>query len=65
MLSMRRWVHDRTIEPTGAGGTTLTDRITIGPRRHLLLMGPVLCRVLQAFFGHRHRRLARYFAKAG
>lgn len=62
MLSMRRWAHDRTVEPIDQQHTVVTDRITIGPRLFLLPLGPVLCRVLSAFFGHRHRRLSRHFA---
>lgn len=60
MLSMRRWVHDRTVEPTSSGALVI-DRVTVGPRLPMLLMGPILVRVLGAFFGHRHRRLARHF----
>lgn len=60
MLSMRRWVHDRTIESIGTGATVI-DRVTIGPRLPMRLIGPVLVRVLRAFFGHRHRRLTRHF----
>lgn len=62
MMSLRRWVHDRTVEAVTEAHTEVIDRITIGPRLHLLLMGPLLQRVLLAFFGHRHRQLARHFA---
>lgn len=61
MMSMRRWVHDRTVEPIDGGRAKVIDRITIGPRLHVLPMGPVLRAVLRAFFGHRHRRLLRHF----
>jgi len=60
MLTMRRWVHDRTIVSTDTGATVI-DRVILGPRLPMLLMGPVLARVVRAFFGHRHRRLARHF----
>jgi ligand-binding SRPBCC domain-containing protein len=57
---MRRWEHERTLEPIGDTGTRVTDRITLEPR--LPGVGTVLARVLLAFFRHRHRRLARHFA---
>jgi ligand-binding SRPBCC domain-containing protein len=59
MLSQRRWVHDRRLEPA-ADGCRVTDRISFEPR--LALLGPLLRPVLQAVFRHRHRRLGRYFA---
>lgn len=62
MMSMRRWVHDRTVQPIDDQRAEVIDRITIGPRRHLLLIGPVLLRVMHAYFGHRHRRLVRHFS---
>ena len=62
MLSMRRWVHDRTVEPVDDQRAEVIDRITIGPRWHLVLMGPVLLRVVRAYFAHRHRRLVQHFS---
>lgn len=62
MLSMRRWVHDRTVEPT-SDGTVVTDRVTLEPRLLLRRLGPVLRVVVAALFAHRHRRLAEYFAE--
>ncbi len=64
MLSMRRWVHDRTVEPAAGDPTRtlVTDRITLAPRLPMRWAGPLLCRLLGAFFSHRHRRLARHFA---
>lgn len=62
MLSMRRWVHERTVSPV-PDGTEVVDTITLGPRLPLLLAGPLLRRVVAAFFAHRHRRLARHFAR--
>ncbi|RLV56753.1 steryl acetyl hydrolase [Aeromicrobium phragmitis] len=60
MLSMRAWIHDRTVEPAG-NRTVVTDRVTFEPRLPLSVAGPVLSGVIQAFFAHRHRRLRRYF----
>lgn len=62
MLSMRRWVHERTVEPVDAGHAAVTDRITFSPRLHVIMIGPLLLWALRAFFAHRHRRLARHFA---
>lgn len=60
MLSMRRWVHERTVDPAGSGAVVV-DQVSVGPRLPLILVGPVLVRVVGAFFRHRHRRLARHF----
>ncbi|MEJ2871266.1 hypothetical protein WCD74_26140 [Actinomycetospora sp. OC33-EN08] len=62
MLSMRRWVHERTLTPAPGGGTDVEDRIVLVPRIALRWAGPVLRTVLAAFFRHRHHRLARHFA---
>jgi hypothetical protein len=61
MASMRRWVHERTVEAAPAHGTTVTDRVTFAPRGPLVVLGPLLQRVISAFFAHRHRRLRRHF----
>lgn len=58
MLSQRRWVHERRLEPV-ADGTRVTDRIEFEPR--LAVLGPLLRPVFHAVFRHRHRRLARFF----
>ena len=63
MASMRAWVHDRTVEPTGIDSTLVTDRISMTPRMLLTPAGPLLRRTLEAFFAHRHRRLAAHFAR--
>ena len=56
MLSMRRWEHERWIEPDGDGACTLHDRLTFTPRL------PVpLAPVVRAIFRHRHRRLRKRF----
>jgi hypothetical protein len=60
MASMRHWEHERTLEPLGDGSSTrVTDRLTLEPR--IGVLAGVLARVVSAFFGHRHRRLAGYF----
>ncbi|TCK25791.1 hypothetical protein [Pseudonocardia endophytica] len=63
MLSMRTWGHERTLTPAAAGGTLVTDRVTLGPRGPLVCAGPLLRAVLGAFFDHRHRRLVRHFTR--
>lgn len=63
MLSMRSWVHDRTVEPTDAGSTLVTDRVSMTPRVLFTPAAPILLRLIAAFFAHRHRRLAAYFAR--
>jgi ligand-binding SRPBCC domain-containing protein len=65
MLSMRRWQHERTLTPQGAGQTILRDRITFEPRVPLMFAAPVIARGLHALFGHRHRRLRRHFSSGG
>jgi ligand-binding SRPBCC domain-containing protein len=60
MASMRNWEHERTLTPLDDGTTRVTDRITFEPR--IPGVGAIFARVFRAFFGHRHRRLARYFA---
>ncbi len=59
MLSMRRWEHERVVEPAGNQTTVVFDRVTFEAR--LPVLTPVLARVIGRFFGHRHRRLAHYF----
>jgi ligand-binding SRPBCC domain-containing protein len=61
MASMRRWEHERTLAALDDGSTRVTDRITFEPR--VPGIGAILGRVLAAFFGHRHRRLARHFGR--
>lgn len=54
-LLQRRWDHDRTLTPDGAG-TIVTDRVTFAPR----IGGARLVRpLIKALFEHRHRRLRR------
>ena len=56
MLSQRVWEHDRTIEPSGEGGCTITDRVSWQPR--LGLPGRPLRPVIAWFFRHRHKVMA-------
>ncbi|WP_395838716.1 hypothetical protein [Cystobacter fuscus] len=63
MASMRCWEHERVLVARG-GSTEVTDRVTFVPRWGLLWARPMLARVVREFFAHRHRRLARYFARA-
>jgi ligand-binding SRPBCC domain-containing protein len=60
MLSMRVWEHERTLEPDGASGCRVRDRLSFEPR--VPGMGPLLERIIRATFRHRHRRLRRRFA---
>jgi len=59
MLSQRRWIHERTLEPV-TGGCRVTDRIQFEPR--LPGVGRAFLPVYRFFFRHRHRRLARWFS---
>lgn len=60
MISMSRWTHERTLREVGPDQTEVTDRLTLTPR--VPLLGPVLRRVINAFFGHRQRRLQKWFS---
>lgn len=61
MLSMRLWRHERTLEPAGDARTVVRDRLTFELRSPLRVLTPVIATGIGALFGHRHRRLARYF----
>ncbi|AMO61897.1 Uncharacterized conserved protein [Mycolicibacterium phlei] len=65
MLSMRRWRHERTLEPTADGRTEVRDRVIFEPRTLLRPLSPLLAAGVGAFFSHRHRRLARHFGSGG
>jgi ligand-binding SRPBCC domain-containing protein len=58
MLSMRRWIHERSVE-AAPGGATLTDRITFELK--VPGVGGVLARLLGLVFRNRHRNLVRLF----
>jgi ligand-binding SRPBCC domain-containing protein len=62
MLSQRRWIHERILEPV-EGGCRVTDRIQFEPR--LPLGGRAFLALFRFFFRHRHRRLAHYFSTEG
>ena len=62
MLSQRRWIHERILEPVD-GGCRVTDRIGFEPR--LAVGGRVFLAVFRFFFRHRHRRLGRFFSTEG
>jgi ligand-binding SRPBCC domain-containing protein len=64
MLSMRSWRHQRTVEPDGDAKTVVRDRLTFELRTPLRPLTPIVTRGIGALFGHRHRRLQRYFANA-
>ena len=59
MLSQRLWEHERTLEPSGAQGCLITDRVRWQPRRGV--PGAALRPLIGAFFRHRHARLRRRF----
>lgn len=59
MLSMRRWEHERIVEPVRGDATSVLDRVTLEAR--LPLLTPIFARAVGWFFRHRHRRLARHF----
>jgi ligand-binding SRPBCC domain-containing protein len=59
MLSQRRWIHERRLEPM-PGGCRVVDRVRFEPR--VRAAGPLLVRVFRAVFRYRHWRLRRAFA---
>src|SRR5262249_31522654 len=62
MLTQRRWVHRRDLEPV-VGGTRVRDRIQFEPR--IPFLGPPMRTIFQAVFRHRHRRLGAHFGRGG
>lgn len=60
MLRARSWEHERTVEPHGEYASLVRDRVVVEPRLLLRPLGPVLRRVVAAFFAHRHRRLVAH-----
>jgi ligand-binding SRPBCC domain-containing protein len=63
MLSMRRWRHERTLEPDGEAKTVVHDRLTFELRAPLRLLTPIIAAGIGALFSHRHRRLRRRFGE--
>lgn len=67
MLTMSSWEHERSVRPVGEG-CEVTDRLTFRLRGPLAAVpgSAGLARAIVArLFAHRHRRLARYWARAG
>jgi ligand-binding SRPBCC domain-containing protein len=63
MASMRRWEHERSVEPAGENDCEVSDRVAFELRRPLGAIGlsrPVAA-TLKRFFERRHQRLAAYF----
>lgn len=61
MASTSRWRHERSVTTADDGTTVVHDRVTFQPRLLLRPATPLLRVGIRAFFGHRHRRLRRYF----
>lgn len=61
MLSMRRWRHERTLDPDGHGKTLVRDRLTFELRAPLRPLTPLASAGIGALFSHRQRRLQRHF----
>lgn len=58
MGSMKLWRHERRV--TGDGrACTVRDELTFEPR----FAGPLVRRIVRAFFTHRHRMLARHLGR--
>ncbi|MDP1540176.1 MAG: hypothetical protein Q8L72_05940 [Moraxellaceae bacterium] len=55
MGSMKLWRHERRLTPIDSG-CTITDRLTFEPR----FGGRVVAAVVQRFFTHRHKMLAKH-----
>lgn len=62
MLSMRLWEHERTVTPLAEGRCRVQDRLAWEAR--LPLPGAWLRPLIRFVFGHRHRRLRRFFGVA-
>ena len=63
MFSLRVWEHRRELEPMGEHSTRVTDRLTAVPRR--VIPRRVVREIVNALFGHRHRRLAQFYSVRG
>lgn len=61
MLTLRRWIHERTVEPAGAG-CCLTDTLRFEAR--LGFVQPIARLCVRGLFGWRHRQLRRRFGVA-
>ena len=66
MVLLRRWEHERELQPLPSGGTRIHDRLTFelrAPLSRVPIATAVAHRVIAGLFAHRHRRLARYFGR--
>ena len=64
MVLLRRWEHERELQPLPSGGTRVHDRLTFevrAPLSHVPIVAAVARRAVAGLFAHRHRRLARHF----
>ncbi|MEU9108302.1 hypothetical protein AB0D54_29020 [Streptomyces xanthophaeus] len=62
MSSAHAWIHERTVDEKD-GGTVLSDRLTFLLKPHLRPLTPVYRKAVGQLFAHRHRRVARRFAR--
>jgi ligand-binding SRPBCC domain-containing protein len=62
MLMVRQWRHERTVASVDSAKSSVHDRLTFELRSPLRPITPIYAAVVRALFGHRHRRLQRYFA---
>ena len=58
----RSWVHERIILPIDGDSCRLTDRLELTPR--ITVAAPVIERVVEMVFRHRHAQLKRRFGPA-
>jgi hypothetical protein len=59
MASLKRWNHERTVEPDGEGRCRVTDRLEFEPR--VPGTGRLAAAIVRFLFRHRHSRLARRY----
>jgi hypothetical protein len=59
MASLKRWNHERTVEPDGEGRCRVTDRLEFEPR--MRGTGRLAAAIVRFLFRHRHTRLARRY----
>jgi hypothetical protein len=59
-LMQKRWRHVRTLEDI-EGGCRITDEVTVEPR--IGLLAPVVARVVDRIFAHRHKQLREKFGE--
>ena len=62
--TLRVWSHERTVEPTGDGTCTVTDRLEWESKRLVAALPGsrrLVAAVVGFLFRHRHRRLERHW----